>query len=324
MSLFRSAAREALGRIGVPEALLRRRLRRDGNRLILLFHRVLPDEKGTDFSPPGMVVSLRVFREILDWLSGRFDLPAPEEFLAGHPAPLPRPAALITFDDGWSDTVRRAMPEMRHRGIPGICFVSVRHVEEGRLFWPERLIAAMKSVGPGEFLRRTGERASAPGDPDSLERLLGRWKRKSEEEREKLLARIVEGGGEAHEKRRVADWSDLRQLAEGGIVIGSHGVNHRILTRVSPETAARELAESRERITAALGRPPDYVAYPNGDRNEAVRRLAAGAGYRFGFSLDGRMEDPYDLPRVNLHDGKATDRRGRWSARRLRWAIGIA
>jgi len=322
MSLLRTIARETLGRTGAPEILLRRRLARDGNRLILLFHRVLPDGSGCDLSPPGMVVTRSVFREILDWLAGRFDLPAPEDFLAGHPAPLDRPAALVTFDDGWLDTVSLALPEMRERGVPGICFVSVDHVEKGRLFWPERLAGAIERAGPERFRKATGERAPDAGDADARERLLRRWKEKSEEEREELLRRMEEPG--RNEERRVADWNDLRDLSAGGVEVGSHGVSHRILTRIPPEEAARELARSREKIAGALGRPPAYVAYPNGDRDAVIRRLAAEAGYRFGFSLEGRMKDPYDLPRVNIHDGKATDRRGGWSDRRLRWAIGVA
>ncbi len=316
MSWIRSLARAAMIRTGAPEKQFRRELERSGNRVIFLFHRVLPRSEGNDFSPAGMVVSVETFRQFLDWLPRRFDLPTPAEFLGRWPERADRPTAMITFDDGWLDVVVHALPEMTRRGIGGLSFVSPRFVDSGEIFWPERLIHLAAKVEAGRFREITGTMPPALDDADGVESLLSGWKRMDEGERNDTLARLVREGGGGPDGRRVADWDELRELQEGGVKIGSHGLNHQLLTTITEEEARREIEESRSRIAGMLGSPPNAIAYPNGDRNDLVRRLSREAGYEFGFSLQGDWADRYDLPRINLHEDSMR------SAGHLVWAIG--
>jgi peptidoglycan/xylan/chitin deacetylase (PgdA/CDA1 family) len=322
MSVIRNTARHLLYLSGIAERRLRRKLGADGNRLILLFHRVLPEALGLDDSPEGMVVSREMFASLLDHLARRFDILDPDSFFEGYPAPLGRPSLLLTFDDGWLDLLTHAFPEMKARGIGGICFLSVRHVDEGAAFWPERLLSVWRALGTkrlGQML--PGEGPEGDGGED-VERLLHRWKRMDDGEREEKLARLEGESGEGAAHRRVLRWEDARCLQEGGVEMGSHGCGHRILTRIPPEDVRIEMVRSHERIAAMLGRPPRFFAYPNGESSGDVRALAGEAGYTHGFSITGDMGDPFCLPRVNMHEGKVRGRSGRWSEARLLHSLG--
>ncbi|MFH1279725.1 MAG: polysaccharide deacetylase family protein [Candidatus Eisenbacteria bacterium] len=320
MSGWRDRARRILIFTGEHRRSLRRRMAGRGNRLVLVLHRVLPGERGNDHSPPGMVVSTESFERLLDFLGNEFELPGVTQFLDGHPAPREKPSALVTFDDGWLDSAENGGAALHRRGIPGVLFASVDHVERGELFWPERLLILLPAVDSGEFRRVTGEGRPDPADAGGVEALLTRWKGRSREEREEWIRRLSPGAGGAPEERRIATWEELRVLRSRGIEIGSHGMSHRLLTRLPGEEALAELRLSRERIGEALGETPRLFAYPNGDRNEAVRAAAREAGYDFAFSLRGDPRDPYDLPRVNLHEGKMAEGGG-WSPDRLVLAL---
>lgn len=298
-------------------------MKRGGNRLVLALHRVLPPERGNDFSPSGMVVTTESFEKLLDFLQEEFALPGVDRFLEGHPAPAEEPSALVTFDDGWLDSVVNGAAALRRRGLPGVLFPSVEHVDRGRLFWPERLLSALSAVDGKEFRRVTGFSPPDLEDHDAVEALLTRWKGRSREEREDWLRALPPGAGSAEGPRRIASWEELRELPRGGIEIGSHGMSHRLLTLLPGEDLLAELRDSRRRIGEVLGKEPRLLAYPNGERDGRVRDAARGAGYEFAFSLRGDPRDPYDLPRVNIHEGKLRER-GAWSPDRLVWALGAA
>lgn len=79
---------------------------------------------------------------------------------------------------------------------------------------------------------------------------------------------------------------ELAELARTGFAVESHGHAHIDYARTSPETAADDVRASVERLTAILGRPPRYLAYPYGRASAAAAAEAARLGLRGAFSLD--------------------------------------
>jgi peptidoglycan/xylan/chitin deacetylase (PgdA/CDA1 family) len=102
-------------------------------------------------------------------------------------------------------------------------------------------------------------------------------------------------------------WEECREMAEGGMTIGSHGVAHKDLGRLDDAAAETEIADSRRRIEAALGRPCRHFSAPWG-RPENYRRerdpeLARRHGYAsFHTTLRGTMQagsSPYEIRRLH-------------------------
>jgi len=98
-------------------------------------------------------------------------------------------------------------------------------------------------------------------------------------------------------------WSELRELAEQGIDVGSHTRSHPHLPDVTDDDLRRELVDSRARIEDELGRPCRYLAYPFGDHDARVCDAARAAGYRAAFAQASRMEraNPYAFQRVSVY-----------------------
>lgn len=100
---------------------------------------------------------------------------------------------------------------------------------------------------------------------------------------------------------------ELRALVAAGIRLGSHGRTHASLPELDDDTLRRELVDSRAAIAELTGTAPETIAYPFGHQDARVRRLAAEAGYRAGFTFSfGRVvpgTDPYAIPRFCMGPG---------------------
>ena len=105
---------------------------------------------------------------------------------------------------------------------------------------------------------------------------------------------------------RTMAWDEIRDWTSKGVEFGSHTVSHPHLTRLGDSELEAELATSKERLEAELGRPCRFLAYPYGEHDARVRRAARSAGYEGAFALRADDGDPFAIPRVDLYrsDGR--------------------
>lgn len=97
--------------------------------LVLFYHRVADDH------PTPWSCSNAVFRRQMLWLKRRFEMvslaEAQRRIRSGHNH---HPTVAITFDDGYADNCREALPLLLRERIPCTYFVSTRYVFEGLPF----------------------------------------------------------------------------------------------------------------------------------------------------------------------------------------------
>lgn len=96
-------------------------------------------------------------------------------------------------------------------------------------------------------------------------------------------------------------WKDLESLQASQWEVGSHTVNHRLLSCLDDEALANELTRSRKTIADRLGHCTS-IAYPYGLADERISRAARAAGYETGLTLTylHRVDEPLRRPRVAL------------------------
>jgi peptidoglycan/xylan/chitin deacetylase (PgdA/CDA1 family) len=77
-----------------------------------------------------------------------------------------------------------------------------------------------------------------------------------------------------------ATWSELREMADGGMSIQSHGYDHSYyLTDLSPFHLREDLRRSRLEIEERIGRPVTLLAPPGGRSPAMLERIALECGY---------------------------------------------
>ena len=94
---------------------------------VFMFHRVLPADSGAySFSEREFSFTVDGFRQTLDFICRHYNVVSHEAIRANveHNVPLPDRAGLITFDDGWRDTLIYAFPELKKRNLPAVLFLS--------------------------------------------------------------------------------------------------------------------------------------------------------------------------------------------------------
>ena len=84
-------------------------------------------------------------------------------------------------------------------------------------------------------------------------------------------------------------WDEIRELRDAGMVIGSHGMTHRILTNLSDEDLSYELNGSKKILEDNLKAGIDTISIPRGFYNEKVIDAAKRAGYKKIFTSDNRI-----------------------------------
>ncbi len=103
---------------------------------------------------------------------------------------------------------------------------------------------------------------------------------------------------------RLLDGEGLRALPGWGVEVGSHGMNHRPLSKLEPGEAELEVHESAAALEAAGLPRPRAFSYPHGEWDRGVATAARAAGYAAAFTVTaGRVErgcDPYALPRIEV------------------------
>ena len=184
---------------------------------------------------------------------------------------------------------------MRRRGYEGLTFAEAeRRRAEGTL--PPRTVVFSFDDGYASTLRaaETLARHGYPGTVFVVSHFVESGEPLSWEGIEHELA----GGGS---ELQPLGWEALAELAARGWEIGSHTVNHRLLTGIDGAELDCELRESRARIVERLG-TCDTIAYPYGQADARVAAAAARAGYSAACTLTGaHIADGTHLrPRVNM------------------------
>ena len=94
----------------------------------------------------------------------------------------------------------------------------------------------------------------------------------------------------------------IQEMSEYGISIESHGMTHRYLTELSPDTTRWELEESKHVLEQTTKKRVRFLAVPSGAYNRLVRRLAKECGYEAVFCMlkgtNNKGSDRYALRRL--------------------------
>jgi peptidoglycan/xylan/chitin deacetylase (PgdA/CDA1 family) len=267
---------------------------------ILAYHRVLDAAEPADFrfDPELISASREAFREQLAilarrWSPIRFDELA-ERLARGRRAP--RRAVLITFDDGYDDNHRIAYPLLREAGLSAMFFVSTGHIDSGRPYAYDWLVHMLCVTGADRLRApELGIDWPLPADlaarRDLAGRTLDRIKTLSAEDQEALIARLQREwslpADAGHRDCRPMTWAQLREMREGGMEIGSHGVHHRMLAKLPAARMRAELVDSKAAIEREIGCEAIALSYPVGGSDAydaSVMDAAREAGYLFGCS----------------------------------------
>ncbi len=220
------------------------------------------------------------------------------QLTAGKSATTPQRQVWLTFDDGYANFYRAAVPLLNEFGFPATVFI-VPSLMEKTAIWYERDWHRIRDM----IANLLPNRATL----------------------DKQLKLVHEFAG-----ARLMTWEQASEIKEMGFDIGSHSNSHHFLTSLSSSELADDLRSSRESLEDRLGAQPGILCYPYGYCDERVELAAQAAGFKAGLAAEPDVvsEGPLRIPRWGVYGGTTlTDlqyslsRAAQWEAAlRRKWA----
>lgn len=294
---------------------------------VLMFHRVLPDDDVRwDLAERDFTLSLSNFRRVLDFVARHYQVVRLEDvqrWVEGQGV-LPPCPVLLTFDDGWCDTLVHAAPELKRRRWLGVLFLAseVPALKAPR-WWQDALVQALAEPGARSRLwAAAGFNKEQPPPADAAWRLTARLAAWPEPERLDWLDQHAPGVTTAVQERQMLNAAELPLLESAGLELAGHGHTHAPLTLVA--NSADELRASH-RLVKQYHAGTAAMSFPHGAWSPALVAQAHHAGFELIFNseptLSGRAGRAgpiaMSLGRIHLPESEWTCRYGKIDASKL-------
>jgi peptidoglycan/xylan/chitin deacetylase (PgdA/CDA1 family) len=294
LAWFTNMLRFTLYRFGM--LALYHRIRNARTLTVLMFHRVLPsDSIEFQHAEQEFTFSTTGFAACLDFVQQNYQVVSLEQVIqsCNGGSPLPPCSALITFDDGWLDTITYACPQLAKRGLPAVLFLATEVLEsESRRWWQDALVELFTDVQNARLLADELDLEDA-----GLHTLTAVLASMPDQQRIDLLAKYVDCSDCA---RQMVSRSDLVALDQRYLAIAAHGHSHSPLTKSFDLNG--ELERSRE-VVAGLCGNYEAMSFPHGAQNVDTFSAVKNAGFKWVFS---------STPEINsfasIHAGKVLGR----------------
>jgi peptidoglycan/xylan/chitin deacetylase (PgdA/CDA1 family) len=276
---------------------------------VLTYHRV------GEATEPGCYARIMVrpahFDQQLAYLAAHHTVLSMPDLLAYQASgkALPPRAALITFDDAYTDFAEQAWPILQRHRLPVTLFVPTGFPDHPeRTFWWDWLYRAATLTARREPLTSAAGYARLATQAER-EQAFRQWrayaKRLPHQQAMDWVAGLCAELGVDAPHAAVLGWAALRQLAAAGVTLGAHTQTHPLLNRVSLDEIRAEVRGSLADLRREIGSPCPVFAYPSGGCNEAVVSIVREEGVALAFTTQRGVnqfggDDPLRLRRINV------------------------
>lgn len=280
---------------------------------VVTYHGVLPQGYDpVDEALDGNLIHAEMLRRQLRLLKARYHVIEPQELLSWCTSgrELPALSVLLTCDDGLRNNLTDMVPILREEGVRCLFFVTgASAADEPASLWYEELFLILQAAHSGHFeissagVAISGELGTRAGRQATWWSAVKRLSQVDAESRRAFLCAVQDQLGvndglnfDGYDSPRRLRFQLLRraellQLDCAGMTIGAHTLTHPVLSQSLPEQAYAEIAESRSRLEATLGKPVWAFAYPFGNAESVTPQVLAmpkQAGYEAAFLNIGR------------------------------------
>lgn len=338
-SVAKTYLARALHRARVDRALGRHFGRR-GEPLVVGYHRVVDDfSHSSQQSIAPMLTSAATFEKHLEWIGRRYKFVSLDELTAILAAggTAGKPVAAVTFDDGYQDVYRNAVPILRRKGIPSAIFVVSDLVGTRQLLVHDELHLLLSALlSRDEQLRRRVALAIRHSDvlaEDSaalmagivleaadaylaVRSMLETFNQSELRQAVVLLGEYVDLDEGQKDDFLALNWEMLEEMSGLDVTIGSHTKSHVLLANETADDVREEVAGSRRDLEQHLGVDIRHFAYPDGSFNEQTIEAVAAAGYHTAHTVCAHQDAERPLLTISrkmLWQNACVDRYGDFS-----------
>ena len=228
----------------------------------------------------------------------------------------PPRSTLITFDDGYADNYKKALPILKRADAEAIFFISTANIGTRKEFWWDNLerIFVGNSV-PARLSIRIAEKVYDLPTENARNRTFAYrqfhkiLKPLDHQMREEVMNKLLTWANlsiDGRETHRSMTEEEVRLLSKSSAAhIGAHTKNHIMLSSLSSENQKVEIAEGKEDLERMTGKTVRYFSYPFGGKSDYTREtveICKDLGFTAAFGgfhgIVRKGTAVFELPRV--------------------------
>ena len=251
--------------------------------MFLTFHHVLPDAVD-DFAPNAhLTIHPSFLEEVVNLLRNRdIDIISIDEARNRIINPdMSRRFAVLTFDDGYRDTLEHAVPILRRHNAPYTVYIAPGLIDGTADLWWEGIEQVIRNHNRLNVVSGNGEVELDCSNPKSkkttfdflLQQLTENVPELEQREYVRELCGRFEVDLDALLQKQMMTWEEVIEVKNDPLsTIGAHTLNHQALARLTQEQAHDEVIHGAYVMERRLGEKPKHFAYPYGYRSAASAR----------------------------------------------------
>ena len=221
---------------------------------------------------------------------------------------------VITIDDGWSSTIRHAVPALQNAGLPATLYVATQYLASGNdvfdvtfqyMFWKSRRTVLELGTGVQSLdgvYDLTTDRSAV-----KLKLLAIANRDLDEHGKQNLLPKLAGALGldfnaiTSEDRFRLMSADDGKGLWDRGVDIQLHTHRHH-LPKSNLQDMRTEIEDNRKILEAIKNRPCNHFCYPSGDYDSQHPSWLASCGVQSATTCEPGLADSASnkllLPRI--------------------------
>lgn len=302
---------------------------------ILMYHRVVPnilDPSIECYAIMNIVVSHQRFEKQMQYVKKHFTVITLRDLalFISEKEPIPENSCVVTFDDNFKDHYRYAFPILKKYHIPATFFIEGNHIAgNGQTKYLDRFYYMLDNTSVEKFdLTVSAKIGMQPEAVDlkafpvntftktylmqasSLKRVLKQSDSATQnailDELEHVLK--VKVDTESFNNSFYLSQGEMTEMADQGMELAAHTMNHLSLSQVNLETARQEIFQSGDFIKALTGKKTIAFAYPFGEGYDSEEIISLLKEYGFyaacnvKVGLNTEHTDVLNLYRIGVMD----------------------
>ncbi|MCC6145817.1 MAG: polysaccharide deacetylase family protein [Candidatus Hydrogenedentes bacterium] len=300
-------AQGLLDRTGIAALYVKAGLSRGAT--ILMYHSV-PDPATVPWVDPRNTMTPARFEKQMQFLQKHRNvvtLASLADMLAAGQEPDPG-TVVITFDDGYRDTLEVSAPILARYELPATLFLPTAYINRAQTQWVDVVYCAflyrtrqVLKVGENEFNLSVSDQAAA-----AYESIVHQCIVALPLERAALLTSVEsQMAPDRTPPRLTMNWDEIRQLRDGFPLfdLGIHTSEHLDLTAHDEVVIRADMMSAIADFQREIGVVPRHVAFPYNRSNEISQRVMQALGFQAALATAFNAlihvgNNPYALPRI--------------------------
>ncbi len=287
--------------------------------IVPMYHRIITDTSNDPFKL-GMCVQSDTFESQLEYFSNNYHSVELNQYCTNEGIrSIQEKFVSITFDDGYKDNIKIAMPLLLKYNINAAFYICCSILTDNKEFWWDIIINSFANTRLKEAelhsapikLSHMSFNITSMSKRKICQALLNDlWKVSDISiiyDTAYYIEDVLIGHRQSVDK---LNENDIKQLHNNGFEIAAHSLTHSNMKLIPVDMQLQELKKSKNILEDIIGEEVNGFAYPAGYQNSNLMSLAKDNGYRYAVGTCkgvNRVFNAYSIERFGVAESSVSD-----------------